>query len=67
MGSSKARERYDDGACVVLVGVMPDQGAWESHGQGEGRQAADTKCGEGRKMRKSCTHSGASNWKAVVQ
>jgi hypothetical protein len=30
---------YGDGGLVVVVGVMPHRGAWESHAQGEAVQA----------------------------
>jgi hypothetical protein len=30
--------RPGNGACVVVAGVTPRRGAWESHVQGEGRQ-----------------------------
>ena len=41
----KTRDRlraraYGDGGPVVVVGVMPHRGAWESHAQGEAVQAA---------------------------
>src|SRR5437879_1481632 len=37
-GLPKSREAHGDGASVVLVGVTPYQGAWESQVQGKGRQ-----------------------------
>jgi len=38
-GSPTSREAHGDGASIVLVGVTPYQGAWESQAQGKGRQA----------------------------
>ena len=37
-GSPTSREAHGDGASIVLVGVTPYQGAWESQVQGKGRQ-----------------------------
>ena len=38
---------YGDGVLVVVVGVTPDQGAWESHVQGEGAQVESMDQGKG--------------------
>ncbi len=38
-GWPTGREPQGHGGAVVVVGVTPDQGAWESHAQGEGHQA----------------------------
>ena len=56
MGSSKLRERHDDRAIVLVVGVTTYQGAPESGAQGEGWQEKQvgTACSwQGREMRKS--------------
>ena len=37
-GSPKGREPYGDGAPIVVGGVTPTQGGWESQPQGEGGQ-----------------------------
>ena len=37
-GSPKGRESYGDGGSIVVVGVAPHQGGWESQLQGEGNQ-----------------------------
>ena len=37
-GWPTGRKAQGHGVCVVLVGAMPHQGAWESQVQGEGRQ-----------------------------
>jgi hypothetical protein len=37
-GSPKCREAYGDGASIVVSGVTPTYGGWESQLQGEGRQ-----------------------------
>jgi hypothetical protein len=37
-GLPKNREVHGNGASIVLVGVTPYQGAWESQVQGKGRQ-----------------------------
>ena len=34
----KGRESQGDGVPIVVVGVMPHQGEWESHSQGKGVQ-----------------------------
>jgi hypothetical protein len=38
MGSPTGRESYGDGGPVVVAGVTPGQGGWESRPQGEGVQ-----------------------------
>ncbi len=38
-GSPTRGNPHGDGASIVLVGVTPYQGAWESQVQGKGRQA----------------------------
>ncbi len=35
-------EPFGDGASIVAVGVTTDQGGWESHPQGKGRQVFST-------------------------
>ncbi len=47
MGSPPGREAQGDGVLVVVVGVTPDQGAWESHVQGEGAQVESMERGKG--------------------
>ena len=37
-GCPKWCESYGYGVSIVLVGITTDQGEWESHSQGEGRQ-----------------------------
>ncbi len=45
-GWPTGREPYGHGVAVVVVGVTPDRGAWESHAQGEGHQVGDTTAGK---------------------
>lgn len=42
---------YGDGGLVVVVGMMPHQGAWESHAQGEAVQVDDLARGSARDVR----------------
>ena len=37
-GSPKGREPQGDGASIVVGGVTPTHGGWESQPQGEGKQ-----------------------------
>jgi hypothetical protein len=37
-GSPTSRKAHGDGVSIVLGGVTPSQGAWESQAQGKGRQ-----------------------------
>ena len=37
-GLPTSREAYGNGASIVLVGMTPYQGAWESQVQGKGKQ-----------------------------
>ena len=39
-GLPKGRELYGDGVPIVVVGVTPHQGEWESHSQGEVEQVS---------------------------
>jgi hypothetical protein len=63
-GSPTGREPYGDTAIIVVVGVMPHQGGWESHPQGEGWQAVGPRwmqvheCGSAEHPRR------ADNWRA---
>jgi hypothetical protein len=49
-GSPKSREAHGDGASIVLVGVTPYQGTWESQVQVKGRQVLQ-RVKEGKKAR----------------
>jgi hypothetical protein len=50
---------YGDGGLVVVVGVMPHRGAWESHAQGEAVQADGCAGGSARDVR-------MLNWRMAV-
>src|SRR6266568_2857586 len=55
-GSPTRGDPHGDGASIVLVGVTPYQGAWESQVQGKGRQALQrVKEEERREMRTTDT------------
>ncbi len=51
MGSPSFREEDGDGGLIVVVRVMPHQGAWESHVQGEAVQVDGLAEGSARDVR----------------